>query len=40
MLDEQKIKQLEKQLEAKVEEAGAHYEKYISAQENYELSAD
>lgn len=40
MLDEQKVKQLEKMLEAKVEEAGTHYENFISAQENYELTAE
>ena len=32
MIDEQKVKQLQKMLEAKVEEAGANYEKFIAAQ--------
>ncbi len=40
MLDEQKIRQLEKQLEAKVEQAGKFYEKFIDEQDRYELSAE
>ena len=40
MLDEQKVRQLEKELEAKVDQVGANYEKYIAAQESYELSAE
>lgn len=40
MLDEQKIRQLEKQLQIKVEEAGRNYENYIAAQEEYRLSEE
>jgi chromosome segregation ATPase len=40
MLDEQRLRQLEKELEARVDEAGANYEKYIAAQQHYELSSD
>ena len=40
MLDEQRVRQLEQELESKVEEAGTHYENYIAAQQKYELSAD
>jgi hypothetical protein len=40
MLDEQRVRQLEKELEAKVDEVGAHYERFIAAQDNYQLSAD
>jgi len=32
MLDEQRVRQLEKELESKVDEVGANYEKYIAAQ--------
>lgn len=35
MLDEQRVRHLEKELESKVDEVGLNYEKYIGAQQNF-----